>query len=77
MPKKERPKEQCSFCGKDRDRVKKLIAGGTKNIYICDECVELCCDILAAEGFDEFRLEKDEGSKQMNNERVRVHPSPR
>ena len=34
----------CSFCGKDRDRVRKLVAG--PNVYICDECVDLCCEIL-------------------------------
>ncbi|MGM0690501.1 MAG: ATP-dependent Clp protease ATP-binding subunit ClpX [Pseudomonadota bacterium] len=37
----------CSFCGKSQDEVKKLIAG--PNIYICDECVELCNDILREE----------------------------
>jgi len=37
----------CSFCGKDQSRVRKLIAGPT--VYICDECVELCNDIIAEE----------------------------
>lgn len=37
----------CSFCGKSQDEVRKLIAG--PNIYICDECVELCNDILREE----------------------------
>ena len=37
----------CSFCGKSQDEVKKLIAGPT--VYICDECVELCNDIIAEE----------------------------
>jgi hypothetical protein len=35
---------QCSFCGKDRSACKSLISG-PGNIYICDECVELCHDI--------------------------------
>jgi len=35
---------KCSFCGKTQDEVKKLIAG--KNVYICDECIKLCNDIL-------------------------------
>ena len=36
---------RCSFCGKGRDEVRKLIAGPT--VYICDECVGLCNDIIA------------------------------
>ena len=34
----------CSFCGKSQHEVKKLIAGPT--VFICDECVELCMDII-------------------------------
>jgi ATP-dependent Clp protease ATP-binding subunit ClpX len=42
----------CSFCGKSQREVKKLIAGPT--VYICDECIELCNDIIAEEyGQDE------------------------
>ncbi len=37
----------CSFCGKSNKEVKKLIAGPT--VYICDECIELCNDIIAEE----------------------------
>jgi len=37
----------CSFCGKAQDEVKKLIAGPT--VYICDECIELCNDIIDEE----------------------------
>ena len=36
---------KCSFCGKSQDAVRKLIAGPT-GVYICDECVEICVDIL-------------------------------
>jgi ATP-dependent Clp protease ATP-binding subunit ClpX len=39
---------RCSFCGKSQDEVKKLIAGPT--VYICDECIELCNDIILEEG---------------------------
>src|SRR5665213_4099939 len=45
----------CSFCGKNQREVKKLIAGPT--VYICDECIELCNDIIAEEG------QKDQTSK--------------
>ena len=34
----------CSFCGKSQDEVRKLIAGS--NVCICDECVDLCVEIL-------------------------------
>jgi ATP-dependent Clp protease ATP-binding subunit ClpX len=50
MPRKESQGEilRCSFCGKSQDEVKKLIAGPT--VYICDECIELCNDIILEEG---------------------------
>jgi ClpX C4-type zinc finger len=37
----------CSFCGKSQHEVRKLIAGST--VFICDECVELCMDIIGEE----------------------------
>lgn len=39
---------RCSFCGKSQDQVKKLIAG-TNNVFICDECIDLCAEILEEE----------------------------
>ncbi len=39
----------CSFCGKSQDQVQKLIAGNKKDVYICDECVELCSELLEEE----------------------------
>ena len=48
MPAKDDKKQlRCSFCGKPQDQVKKLIAG--KNVYICDECVKLCADLVSEE----------------------------
>jgi len=41
------PALRCSFCNKTQNEVKKLIAG--PNVYICDECVEVCGDIIAEE----------------------------
>src|SRR5487761_1669603 len=38
---------KCSFCGKTQKQVKKLIAG--PGVYICDECIELCNDIIEEE----------------------------
>ncbi len=49
MPKHDE-KLKCSFCGKTQDQVKKLIAG--PEVYICDECVELCNEILDEEFLD-------------------------
>ena len=43
----EKKQLRCSFCGKPQDQVRKLIAG--PNVYICDECVGLCTDIVAEE----------------------------
>src|SRR5439155_27059288 len=40
---------QCSFCAKGQDQVKKLIAGPGA-VYICDECVDLCREIIEEEG---------------------------
>ncbi len=39
----------CSFCGKPRGQVRKLLAARTKGVYICDECVSLCDEILSDE----------------------------
>jgi ATP-dependent Clp protease ATP-binding subunit ClpX len=50
---------RCSFCGKSRDEVKKLIAGPT--VYICDECVDLCNDIIA----EEWEEAKEESSSAL------------
>lgn len=43
---------RCSFCGKTQDQVRKLIAG-TKDAYICDECIELCAELIEEEFEDE------------------------
>ena len=64
MPKQEKMDRhlRCSFCGKSRDEVRKLIAGPT--VYICDECVNLCNDIIAedweeAKGRNLFQTSKN------------------
>jgi len=63
MPAKMEKVLRCSFCGKYQDQVRKIIAGA--NVYICDECVDLCVDILEddpdivdAHYDDNFRLPK-------------------
>lgn len=48
MPKQDNNKQyKCSFCGKHQDQVKRIIAG--PGVYICDECVELCSEIIQEE----------------------------
>jgi ATP-dependent Clp protease ATP-binding subunit ClpX len=49
----------CSFCGKSQDEVKKLIAG--PSVYICDECIQLCNEIIAEEYSQES--DKDGGDQ--------------
>ena len=59
MAKSEDKKQlRCSFCGKNQDQVKRLIAG--PGVYICDECIDLCSEIIADE-FDE-RVQYDSTS---------------
>ena len=50
----------CSFCGKSQHEVRKLIAGPT--VFICDECVELCNDIIREETKATFVNRKDGGT---------------
>ncbi len=42
---------KCSFCGKAQETVKRIVAG--PGVYICDECIELCNNIIETEGFEE------------------------
>ena len=58
MQKKDDPGSdlQCSFCGKSEDEVKKLITASS-SVYICDECVQLCTEIIAEEYGNEKEAE--------------------
>ena len=67
---------KCSFCGKSQEQVRKLIAG--PGVYICDECVDLCNEILDEELFDaggapaaQAPSRRDQGT-----EKRRTHTSP-
>ncbi len=51
----DRKQLRCSFCNKTQDQVRKLIAG--PNVYICDECIEICAEIIE----DEFQTADDSG----------------
>ncbi len=50
----------CSFCGKSQDEVKKLIAG--PSVYICDECIQLCNEIIDEEYSQDGEAKKDDES---------------
>lgn len=52
-------KVRCSFCNKTQDQVKKMIAG-PGGVYICDECVDICADIIEEEYEDEPEVEEME-----------------
>ena len=58
MDSKDTSKLTCSFCGKNQDDVRKLIAG--PNVYICDECVDLCNDIIDEEVKSEGKSKLDD-----------------
>ena len=57
MRNEEKKQLRCSFCGKTQEQVRRLIAG--PNVYICDECIELCADIIEEEP-EYFRGENEE-----------------
>lgn len=57
---------KCSFCGKTQDQVKKLIAG--PDVFICDECVELCNEILDEEFFTQKENAKSKDSESKHEE---------
>ena len=71
MPKHDESRLKCSFCGKSQDQVKKLIAG--PEVYICDECVELCNEILDEEFLE--GKEKEADGKEKNPEEKPI-PKP-
>ncbi len=73
MPKHDDDKLKCSFCGKTQDQVKKLIAG--PEVYICDECVELCNEILDEEFFENKEKEGIEGTEKSEKDERSI-PKP-
>ncbi len=78
MPGRMEDKIRCSFCGKTQDQVRKLIAG-SNNVFICDECIDLCAEILeeeldgqeqVSEEFGEINLLKPKEVKKFLDEYV-------
>ena len=60
-------KLRCSFCNKTQDQVKKLISG-PNGIYICDQCVSICSDILDEE-FEEEEIQTLRENWRVNKKR--------
>jgi len=67
MAKPTDPNLKCSFCGKTQDQVKKLIAG--PDVCICDECIELCNEILDEELFN-FKQDEKEATSEIAVESI-------
>jgi ATP-dependent Clp protease ATP-binding subunit ClpX len=64
---------KCSFCGKSQEQVRKLIAG--PGVYICDECVDLCNEILDEELFDAGTTAPQPSPRREQTERSRTRSS--
>lgn len=56
---------RCSFCGKSQDQVKKLIAG-PEGVFICDECIEVCMEIVEDELFEAEEAQTEESDFEIN-----------
>lgn len=65
MPVRTDDRVRCSFCGKTQDQVRKLIAG-SNNVFICDECIELCSEILEEEFADAQEEENSSAFSDIN-----------
>ncbi len=63
--KKKKENLHCSFCGKEQEQVKKLVAG--PGVYICDECIELCNEIIS----------EDNNSSDIVDDKIRNIPTPK
>lgn len=73
MSKNDDSRLKCSFCGKTQDQVKKLIAG--PEVYICDECVELCNEILDEEFFESKDKEGSSDKASLTEEKAIPKPA--
>ena len=65
---------KCSFCGNTQDQVKKLIAG--PEVFICDECVELCNEILDEEFFEAKEKKGEKEAKASEEVEEKAIPKP-
>ncbi len=56
---------RCSFCGKSQEQVRKLIAG-PEGVFICDECIEVCMEIVEDELFEHEEVEPEDNDLEIN-----------
>jgi len=63
---------RCSFCGKGREDVRKLIAGPT--VFICNECVEVCLDILADDSTPDADSQDSTESQRLRVKAAAIFP---
>ena len=71
-------KLRCSFCGRPQDKVRKLFASGTlNNVYICDQCIEDCADLLEREysgfGDDDSSMMLDGGLNLLKPKEIKSY----
>jgi hypothetical protein len=64
---------RCSFCGKAQDEVRKLIAGPT--VFICNECVEVCVDVVAADSTPESGLQDSADNQRLRSKAAAIFPN--
>jgi len=63
---------RCSFCGKAKDKVRKLVAG--PGVFICDQCVHLCNEVLQSEGqHGEFSIGPDSEVAEVLLDELRIN----
>ena len=73
MPKRDN-RIRCSFCNKTENQVRKLVAGPA-GVYICDECIDVCVDILDEDTGDEFSTKPDISFDKLKLQYGVAHPS--
>ena len=64
-------KVRCSFCNKSEDQVRKLIAG-PDGVYICDECIEICSEIVEEELEDDYGMDTEETINLLKPEEIKT-----
>ena len=63
---------RCSFCNKTQDQVRKLIAGPA-GVFICDECVDICADIIEEEFEEEEAFVEDDAINLLKPVEIKQH----
>lgn len=67
----ERKKIVCSFCGKSQDQVRRMVAGN--GVFICDQCIDLCADIIERELNEEVDVREEETGTFMTPREIKAY----